>query len=78
MNFNLEGYFFMKIFKTIVLLLLLALTVQTGYYALLYKVEITTKEFYLKLFFLCIHNILNFTKLFYLEIKPFFNHYYYS
>lgn len=45
MNFNLEGYFFMKIFKTIVLLLLLALTVQTGYYALLYKVEITTGSF---------------------------------
>ena len=32
----------MKIFKTIVLLLLSALTLQTGYYALLYKVEITT------------------------------------
>ena len=42
---NLKGYFFMKIFKTIVLLLLLALTLQTGYYALLYKVEITTGSF---------------------------------
>lgn len=30
----------MKIFKIIVLLLLSALTLQTGYYALLYKVEI--------------------------------------
>lgn len=45
MYFNLEGYFFMKIFKTIVLLLLSALTLQTGYYALLYKVEITTGSF---------------------------------
>ncbi len=32
----------MKIFKTIVLFLMSALTLQTGYYALLYKVEITT------------------------------------
>ena len=44
---NLEGYFFMKIFKIIVLLLLLALTLQTGYYALLYKVEITTGAFFI-------------------------------
>ena len=44
---NLKGYFFMKIFKTKVLLLLLALTVQTGYYALLYKVEITTGAFFI-------------------------------
>ena len=44
---NLKGYFFMKIFKTIILLLLLALTLQTGYYALLYKVEITTGSFFI-------------------------------
>ena len=44
---NLKGYFFMKIFKTIVLLLLSALTLQTGYYALLYKVEITTGAFFI-------------------------------
>ena len=37
----------MKIFKTIVLLLLSALTLQTGYYALLYKVEITTGAFFI-------------------------------
>lgn len=42
---NLEGYFFMKIFKTIVLLLLLGLTLQTAYFALIYKVEIATGMF---------------------------------
>ena len=37
----------MKIFKIIVLLLLSALTLQTGYYALQYKVEITTGSFFI-------------------------------
>lgn len=37
----------MKFFKIIVLLLLLALTLQTGYYALIYKVEITTGSFFI-------------------------------
>lgn len=37
----------MKIFKIIVLLLLSALTLQTGYYALLYKVEIATGAFFI-------------------------------
>lgn len=37
----------MKIFKTIVLLLLSILTLQTGYYALLYKAEITTGSFFI-------------------------------
>lgn len=44
---NLKGYFFVKIFKIIVLLLLLALTLQTGYFALLYKVEIATGAFFI-------------------------------
>lgn len=44
-NLNLEKYFFMKVFKTIVLLLLSIKTIQTGYYALLYKVEIATSVF---------------------------------
>lgn len=35
----------MKIFKIIVLLLLSIITIQTGYYALLYKVEIATGAF---------------------------------
>ena len=39
---NLEGYFFMKIFKTIVLLLLLGLTLQTAYFALIYKAILST------------------------------------
>ena len=46
-NLNLKGYFFMQIFKIIVLLLMSALTLQTGYYALLYKVEITTGAFFI-------------------------------
>ena len=37
----------MKVFRIIVLLLLLALTLQTGYYALLYKLEITTGAFFI-------------------------------
>ena len=37
----------MQIFKIIVLLLMSALTLQTGYYALLYKVEITTGAFFI-------------------------------
>ena len=37
----------MKIFKIIVLLLLLSLTIQTGYYALLYKVDIATGAFFI-------------------------------
>lgn len=44
-NLNLEKYFFMKVFKTIVLLLLSIKTIQTRYYALLYKVEIATSVF---------------------------------
>lgn len=35
----------MKIFKNIVLLLLLGLTLQTAYFALIYKVEIATGVF---------------------------------
>lgn len=35
----------MKIFKTIVLVLLTAITLQTGYFALLYKVAIATGAF---------------------------------
>lgn len=35
----------MKIFKNIVLLLLLGLTLQTTYFALIYKVEIATGVF---------------------------------
>ena len=35
----------MKIFKTIVLALMIAITLQTGYFALLYKVEISTGTF---------------------------------
>ena len=35
----------MKIFKFIVCTILVALTVQTGYLALLYKVEIATSAF---------------------------------
>lgn len=35
----------MKIFKTIVLILLIAINLQTGYYALLYKVQIATGVF---------------------------------
>lgn len=35
----------MKIFKFIVCTILIALTVQTGYLALLYKVEIATSAF---------------------------------
>lgn len=42
---NLEGYFFMKIFKTIVLLLLLGLTLQTAYFALIYKAILSTCVF---------------------------------
>lgn len=42
---NLEGYFFMKIFKTIVLLLLLDLTLQTAYFALSYKAILSTCVF---------------------------------
>lgn len=37
----------MKIFKIIILLLLSILTLQTGYYALIYKVEITTGAFFI-------------------------------
>lgn len=32
----------MKIFKTVVLILLIAINLQTGYYALLYKVSTST------------------------------------
>ena len=39
---NLEGYFFMKIFKIIVLVFLLALTLQTAYFALIYKAILST------------------------------------
>ena len=39
---NLEGYFFMKIFKTIILLFLLGLTLQTAYFALIYKAILST------------------------------------
>ena len=35
----------MKIFKTIVLVLMVAINLQTGYYVLLYKVEIATGVF---------------------------------
>lgn len=35
----------MKIFKTIVLALMIAINLQTGYYALLYKVQIATGVF---------------------------------
>ena len=35
----------MKIFKTIVLVLLTAITLQTGYFALLYKVSTSTGAF---------------------------------
>jgi hypothetical protein len=35
----------MKIFKTIVLALMIAINLQTGYFALLYKVEIATGVF---------------------------------
>lgn len=42
---NLEGYFFMKIFKTIVLLLLLGLTLQTAFFALSYKAILSTCVF---------------------------------
>ena len=39
---NLEGYFFMKIFKMVVLSLLLGLTLQTAYFALIYKAALST------------------------------------
>ena len=42
---NLEGYFFMKFFKPIVLLLLLGLTLQTAYFALSYKAILSTCVF---------------------------------
>ena len=42
---NLEGYFFMKIFKTIILLFLLGLTLQTAYFALIYKAILSTCVF---------------------------------
>ena len=42
---NLEGYFFMKIFKTIILLFLLGLTLQTAYFALSYKAILSTCVF---------------------------------
>ena len=35
----------MKLFKFIVMLFLILITIQTGYLALLYKVEITTGSF---------------------------------
>ena len=35
----------MKLFKFIVMLILILITIQTGYLALLYKVEITTGSF---------------------------------
>ena len=35
----------MKIFKTVVLIFLIAINLQTGYYALLYKVQIATGVF---------------------------------
>ena len=35
----------MKIFKTIVLVLMIAITLQAGYYAILYKVQIATGVF---------------------------------
>ena len=35
----------MKIFKTIVLALMITINLQTGYYALLYKVQIATGTF---------------------------------
>ena len=35
----------MKIFKTIVLVLMISINLQTGYFALLYKVEIATGFF---------------------------------
>jgi len=35
----------MKIFKTIVLALMIAINLHTGYYALLYKVQIATGVF---------------------------------
>ena len=47
----------MKIFKLIVCAILTALTIQTGYFALIYKVEIATSAFLivlgLTLFVLC-------------------------
>ena len=46
-NLKFERIFFVKIFKIIVLLLLLSLTIQTGYYVLQYKVEITTGAFFI-------------------------------
>ena len=42
---NLEGYFLMKIFKIMVLLLLLGLTLQTAYFALIYKAILSTCNF---------------------------------
>ena len=35
----------MKLFKCIVMLILILITIRTGYLALLYKVEITTGSF---------------------------------
>ena len=35
----------MKIFKTVVLILLIAINLQTGYYALLYKASTSTGAF---------------------------------
>ncbi len=35
----------MKIFKTVVLILLIAINLQTGYYALFYKVSTSTGAF---------------------------------
>ena len=45
MNFIHKGDFEMKIFKTIVLALMTLITLQTGYLALLYKVDIATGSF---------------------------------
>ena len=39
---DLEGYFFMRIFKMVVLSLLLGLTLQTAYFALVYKATLST------------------------------------
>lgn len=44
-NFVHKGDFEMKIFKTIVLVLMIAITLQAGYYAILYKVQIATGVF---------------------------------
>lgn len=44
-EFRTQGRIEMKIFKTIVLALMIAINLQTGYYALLYKVQIATGVF---------------------------------